>query len=463
MIDSLASIIYTDSEIKILKRFNNGSFSFLKTQLPVGVVSSGVIIRPLAFADIINYLKKESKPRIKNNDFIIGLSEKFVYMQIIEIPKVQENKIIDVIKWQADKLLSFSIDNVYLDYKIIDTKGGKLKILVTATNREIIDSLQKTFNIANLNIVTVDSRSGALANILDHSPHNLEIIVSIDKDSATLVIAKNQIARFSTVIIYDNDIDRLVNKIEESIHYYLTRKEPDKKISRLFFIAALSSEQQSSIQNKFKYSIHFANLKEIFGLKARDELIDYIDNFGLLMGHRDGINLIPRLTNVEICKKGFVTYIIKLTKLSLTLWLVLIVGQICLILFINGNNIVISKRLENLKEQKINSESVNLEKKVIELNKKVTKMTELIGNQKQIIPRIDNIVSDVFNNGNLKSIKYTSENNQLSVTGVVGNRDDLQLIQHKINQSKYIKSNSFPLKNLENSTTPPFEFNIIIK
>ena len=111
MNEDFFTLVYNNEEIKLLLKKGDNLLAFGKALLPPQTVSEGKINRPRVFARTLNELRKKTTPRaIVSNLVVAALPEEKVFIQVLELPKVPDEKILETIKWQAEKLLSFPLE-----------------------------------------------------------------------------------------------------------------------------------------------------------------------------------------------------------------------------------------------------------------------------------------------------------------------------------------------------------------
>ncbi|NCO44042.1 pilus assembly protein PilM, partial [Candidatus Berkelbacteria bacterium] len=78
---------------------------------------------------------------IRSRRVIVAIPEEKVFIQIVTIPKVDSDKIADVIRWQSEKLISFAIDSVSMDFTVIEEKKTTMEVCITASPKDVVDSI----------------------------------------------------------------------------------------------------------------------------------------------------------------------------------------------------------------------------------------------------------------------------------------------------------------------------------
>lgn len=295
---------YSDKKINLLYKSNGGSYSCAQSELRGGVVKDSVIIKVDEFARILNSTIKNKFNLHSQITLRVTIPEDKSYIQILRLPQVPKDKISQVIRWQSKSLLTFDIETVYLDSQVIEEKNSQLKILVTAVPKKVIDSLIAVAKINSYQIGAIDTRSGALARIFAVHPHELVAIADIEDKVATLVLAKNSVARLASVVEYSDKDRPLVKKIKELIEFYTTRKETDKKISRVYIIGDIPQKELDQWEKSLGLRLDSVSFDKVSGAKSKEIPDVFVANLGLFGDLRHGVNLLPASEAQEMEKNN---------------------------------------------------------------------------------------------------------------------------------------------------------------
>jgi len=135
--------------------------------LPPTVVQSNVIQDEAPVVDAIRRLVAETKPEAEQ--VITAVPGPAVIVKKVILPAQAGSAIESAILAEAQHLIPDSLDNVNLDYQVIDwiEDGNKMEVLVVAVKKEIINSYTEAIRAAELEPVLVDVDYFALENMFE--------------------------------------------------------------------------------------------------------------------------------------------------------------------------------------------------------------------------------------------------------------------------------------------------------
>ena len=134
--------------------------------LPPDSIVDGAIIDGAAVADAIRRLFDGRG--IKTKDVAASLSGNAVIVKKISLPVMSDNELAESIYWEAEQYIPFDIQDVNLDYQILD-KGdasgkGTMDVLLVAAKKEKIADYTGVIAQAGRTAVVVDVDAFALQN-----------------------------------------------------------------------------------------------------------------------------------------------------------------------------------------------------------------------------------------------------------------------------------------------------------
>lgn len=151
-------------------------------------------------AEMINDVIKESNVTSDQAVFSIPAVSSFIAM--IDLPRLSEEEIEAAVPYEAKKYIPIPLSEISLDWEIIDEGDDKkIKVLLVAVPREIINKYKRIGEVANLNVVALEVENFSAARSL------------VGRDKTPTVIV-NMGAQMTNVMIVDQGIVRLGNNIE---------------------------------------------------------------------------------------------------------------------------------------------------------------------------------------------------------------------------------------------------------
>jgi type IV pilus assembly protein PilM len=165
-----------DSSLKLvqLKELGKGrGWQVMKLgweRLSSEAIVDGAIMDSQLVADTIQRLFERC--RIKSSTPVAtALSGHSVIVKRISLPVMSEAELAESIRWEAEQYIPFDIEDVNLDYKILEGSSlsgeGNMDVLLAAAKKDKINDYVGVISQAGLNAVTVDIAAFALQNAFE--------------------------------------------------------------------------------------------------------------------------------------------------------------------------------------------------------------------------------------------------------------------------------------------------------
>lgn len=137
----------------------------MKPIQPQAIVD-GAIMDANAIIDAIESLISEAK--IRTNNVSMGISGHSVIVKKISLPEMSAEELEESIHWEAEQYIPFDIDDVNLDFQILETaqpmEEGKMDVILVAVKKDKIDESVSLVIQGGLNPVVVDLEAFAMQN-----------------------------------------------------------------------------------------------------------------------------------------------------------------------------------------------------------------------------------------------------------------------------------------------------------
>jgi type IV pilus assembly protein PilM len=137
--------------------------------VPPDSIVDGAIIDGGAVADAVRRLF--SNKRFKAKDVVASLSGNSVIVKKITLPNMTEAELGESIYWEAEQYIPFDIQDVNLDYEILETgtgqDGGSMEVLLVAAKKDKIGDYTNVIAQAGKTPVIVDVDVFALQNAFE--------------------------------------------------------------------------------------------------------------------------------------------------------------------------------------------------------------------------------------------------------------------------------------------------------
>jgi type IV pilus assembly protein PilM len=139
--------------------------------VPPDSIVDGAIIDAGAVADAIRRIFERNKS-FKAKDVCASLSGNAVIVKKITLPVMTESELAESIYWEAEQYIPFDIQDVNLDYQVLDPgtgpeSRGSMDVLLVAAKKEKIGDYTSVIAQAGRTAVIVDVDAFALQNAYD--------------------------------------------------------------------------------------------------------------------------------------------------------------------------------------------------------------------------------------------------------------------------------------------------------
>jgi type IV pilus assembly protein PilM len=176
--------------------------SFGIAPIPSQSIVDGAILDKGAIVDSLQGLLREHK--IRRKQAAMGLSGHSVIVKKISLPEMSEVELEESIHWEAEQYIPFDIDDVNLDFQIIEggsTEEGKMDVLLVAAKKDKIDDYTDLLIQAGLQPVVVDLDAFALQNSweinYDVVPGQNVALVNIGAGFTNIAVLRNGMTSFT--------------------------------------------------------------------------------------------------------------------------------------------------------------------------------------------------------------------------------------------------------------------------
>ena len=168
--------------------------------VPPDAIVDGAIIDAGSVADAIKRVFDGNKA-FKSKDVCASLSGNAVIVKKITLPVMTENELAESIYWEAEQYIPFDIQDVNLDYQILDpgtgpNSRGSMDVLLVAAKKEKIGDYTNVISQAGRTPVIVDVDAFALQNAFE---------VNYGLDAGRIVVLLNAGASAININILQGD------------------------------------------------------------------------------------------------------------------------------------------------------------------------------------------------------------------------------------------------------------------
>ncbi|HOX60694.1 MAG TPA: pilus assembly protein PilM [Candidatus Magasanikbacteria bacterium] len=167
------------------------------------------------YAEILRELVRQA--RATSRKAIVSLPVSYVFNAIVNLPKVQEKEIDHLVRAEVKKMLPRPIEEMQVVHQVVpqpDVEKGKekfLKILVTAAPREVVAFYTRIFEMADLELLELETEGFALERALVGHDVTTSIVVDVGAEKTNFYIMDQGLPMTNHVInLGGNALDRMI-------------------------------------------------------------------------------------------------------------------------------------------------------------------------------------------------------------------------------------------------------------
>lgn len=218
-------------KIAKLKRGRKGLIltSFCEAPIRPGVINDGEIEDEDTLAKTIrDALMRVGGEKLKTNYVVVSLPEEKSFLQVIQMPKMNEEELGKSVLFEAENYIPLPIEEVYLDFQVIKPVVDHLDhqdILICGLPRKIVDSYVSCLKKAGLQPVVLEVESQAITRALvknEMSPSPI-LLVDFGESKTSFVIFSGYSLRFTFSIPFSSQ--KLTEAISQSLKTSLKEAE----------------------------------------------------------------------------------------------------------------------------------------------------------------------------------------------------------------------------------------------
>ena len=169
--------------------------------LPPEAIVDGAIMDSGAVIDSIQRLFQEN--RIKTTDVSTGVSGNAVIVKKISLPQMSAEELAESIHWEAEQYIPFDIQDVALDYEVIEGggSGGNMDVLLVAVKKDKISEYTSAITQAGRTATVMDVDVFALQNCYEMNygvdPGRVVALLNIGASIMNVNVVKGGVSVFN--------------------------------------------------------------------------------------------------------------------------------------------------------------------------------------------------------------------------------------------------------------------------
>ena len=188
--------------------------------MPAEAIVQGAFLNSSAIVEAIREAIEKAKIRTKN--VAAAVSGHSVIVKKVSLPAMTRDELDEQIRWEAEQYIPFDVNEVNLDFQILNGGGGEgqMEVLLVAAKKDLVDDYVQVIREAGLVPVAIDVAAFAVENAFeanyDVRPDEVVALVNIGAQVVNINIISNGAPAFT------RDITTAGNQYTEEIQKALS-------------------------------------------------------------------------------------------------------------------------------------------------------------------------------------------------------------------------------------------------
>jgi len=188
--------------------------------LPNEAIVQGAFLNSSAIVDAIREAVEVG--RVKGKDVAVAVSGHSVIVKKVSLPAMTREELADQIQWEAEQYIPFDVNEVHVDFQILDTSEGEgqMDVLLVAAKRDLVDDYVQVITEAGLSPAAVDIAAFAVENAYEMNYQATDgqvvALVNIGAQVVNINVVQNGVPAFTRDIttggnLYTEEIQKALS------------------------------------------------------------------------------------------------------------------------------------------------------------------------------------------------------------------------------------------------------------
>jgi type IV pilus assembly protein PilM len=169
--------------------------------LPPEAIVQGAFLNSSAIVDAIK--EAVDSGRIRGKEVAAAIAGHSVIVKKVSLPSMTREELEEQIQWEAEQYIPFDVNEVNLDFQILDTSEGEgqMDVLLVAAKKDLIDDYVQVIIEAGLTPGVIDVAAFAVENALESNyelaPDDVVALVNVGAQVVNINVVHNGVPAFT--------------------------------------------------------------------------------------------------------------------------------------------------------------------------------------------------------------------------------------------------------------------------
>lgn len=175
--------------------------AFSTVDVPKNLINNHLITSEEKLAVLVNKAMTMAK-KLDSHYAVLSVPEVKSFVRVVTLPKMDFEDIDGALPWELEQDIPVPIEQVYMDWQLVEEADDKLKVLAMAAPKDYIDSLIQVLKLANVKPVAfeLETLATARAAISKEDKDQSILLVDIGSTNTSLAVVSKGILEYTSSI-----------------------------------------------------------------------------------------------------------------------------------------------------------------------------------------------------------------------------------------------------------------------
>lgn len=442
---SFVSIAFSSKKLQVLKLNSSKKkvVKFATIDLPQGLIVNHRVQDKIALASILKNLWK--KLELKEKSVGIVVPEFSTFIKLLTLPRLVFEELGEAVEWQAHDFLPKKVNEMSMDWKIVQKLEDAYQVLAVAMEREILEGYVDAVGSAGLFPMVVETPSLSLVRVGEKNLPGRLIVYEYFDETILIVADKNDVVGSS--VVASRESGEIVKTAGRIIRHYKNVKVQGILVGGI----GLEQSLPKTLNDSLKLPV--GKLKASVGGFSETDIQGYLIPISLQFkeptepADEHTINLLPQAVVDKYKSK----------RSQVQVWSLMMIVTFMIwssFLVVTGTYVYLAQQVGVHKKE--NSVNLNVISKTEEARNKIKKVNKSSNMVLKIIgatlhpQTILNDISKAKPGGIvINNYKMELDRGEIAITGIASTRADLLDFKQNLESTEGFSKVSIPISNFE--------------
>lgn len=172
-----------------------------RVDIPNNLINNHVITNEEKLAALVSKAVNAAR-HLTSNYVVVNVPEAKSFVRIVTMPKMDVTEIDNALPWELEQDIPVPIEQVYMDWQIVEETEDKMKVLAVAAPRDYIDAMISVLKMAKLKPIAfeLESKSTARAAVGVEDKSQSILLVDMSSTATSFAVVSKEVLEYTSSI-----------------------------------------------------------------------------------------------------------------------------------------------------------------------------------------------------------------------------------------------------------------------